>query len=222
MEHLLPALPYDTAALEPHVDAHTMELHHGKHHAAYVAKLNATLESLPGLRERPAIWLLCNLGKVPEAVRASVRNNAGGHVNHSMYWRAMSPAGGAAPEGPLADALRRDFGTVRNFKTEFDAAGAKLFGAGWVWLARTRGDGGKLVVLTTAGHDNPLMQDMFPILVNDLWEHAYYLKHQNRRPAYLEGWWQVANWREAERRFAAAQAPAAQVLEDGDGVQLAA
>lgn len=222
MEHLLPALPYDTAALEPHIDAQTMELHHGKHHASYVAKLNAALESLPGLRERSAIWLLCNLEKVPEAARTSVRNNAGGHVNHSMYWRAMSAAGGGAPAGPLADALRRDFGTVQKFKTEFDAAGAKLFGSGWVWLARSRGEGGKLVVLTTAGHDNPLMQDMIPILVNDVWEHAYYLKHQNRRPAYLEGWWQVADWREAERRFAAANAPGAQVLEEGDGTRLAA
>jgi superoxide dismutase, Fe-Mn family len=222
MEHLLPALPYDTAALEPHIDAHTMELHHGKHHAAYVANLNAALESLPGLRERPAIWLLCNPEKIPQAARASVRNNAGGHVNHSMYWRAMSAAGGGAPTGLLADAMRRDFGTVQNFKAEFDAAGAKLFGSGWVWLARTRGDGGKLVVLTTSGHDNPLTQDMFPILVNDLWEHAYYLKHQNRRPAYLEGWWQVANWREAERRFAAAREPAARFLEDGAGTLLAA
>jgi Fe-Mn family superoxide dismutase len=222
MEHLLPALPYDTAALEPHIDAQTMELHHGQHHASYVAKLNAALESLPGLRGRSAIWLLCNLEKVPEAVRASVRNNAGGHVNHSMYWRAMSAAGGGAPAGPLADALRRDFGTLQNFKAEFDAAGAKLFGSGWVWLARSRGDGGKLVVLTSAGHDNPQMQDLFPILVNDLWEHAYYLKHQNRRPAFLEGWWQVTNWREAERRFAAAQAPAAQQLEDEDGTLLAA
>lgn len=222
MKHLLPALPYDYAALEPHIDARTLELHHGKHHAGYVANLNAALDSLPGLRQRPAIWLLRNLARVPASARASVRNNAGGHVNHSMYWRAMSAAGGGAPEGPLAAALRRDFGSVEKFKAEFDAAGAKLFGSGWVWLARTRRDGGKLLVLTTPGHDNPLQQDMSPILVNDLWEHAYYLKHQNRRPAFLEGWWQVANWREAERRFAASDAAARQRREDEDVTPLAA
>lgn len=220
MKHLLPALPYDYAALEPHIDARTLELHHGKHHAGYVANLNAALDSLPGLRQRPAIWLLRNLGRVPASARASVRNNAGGHVNHSMYWRAMSAAGGGAPAGPLAAALRRDFGSVEKFKAEFDAAGAKLFGSGWIWLARTRRDGGKLRVLTTPGHDNPVQQDMSPILVNDLWEHAYYLKHQNRRPAFLEGWWQVANWREAERRFAASDAAAGQ--EDEDVTPLAA
>jgi Fe-Mn family superoxide dismutase len=222
MKHLLPALPYDYAALEPHIDARTLELHHGKHHAGYVANLNAALELLPGLRARPAIWLLRNLAKVPAAARAAVRNNAGGHVNHSMYWRAMSAAGGGAPAGPLADALRRDFGSVEKFKAEFDAAGAKLFGSGWVWLARTQRDGGKLLVLTTPGHDNPLQQDMSPILVNDLWEHAYYLKHQNRRPEYLAGWWQVANWREAERRFAAGKSAAGQFREDEDLTPLAA
>ena len=222
MKHVLPALPYDTAALEPHIDARTMELHHGKHHAGYVSKLNAALEALPGLRERSASWLLRNLEQVPAAARASVHNNAGGHVNHSLYWRAMSPAGGGAPEGPLADALRREFGSVERFKSAFEAAGAKLFGSGWVWLVRAPGEGGKLAVLTSAGHDNPLMQDLCPILVNDLWEHAYYLKHQNRRPAYLEGWWQVANWREAERRFAAAHLPAGQYLDDEEGTLLAA
>lgn len=222
MKHLLPALPYGYAALEPHIDARTMELHHGRHHAGYVSNLNAALEPLAGLRERSASWLLRNLEQVPAAARASVHSNAGGHVNHSMYWRAMSPAGGGAPEGPLADALRRDFGDVDKFRAAFDAAGAKLFGSGWVWLAQARGEGGKLVVLTTAGHDNPLMQDMSPILVNDLWEHAYYLKHQNRRPAFLEGWWQVANWREAERRFAASDAAAGRPQQDEDVTPLAA
>ncbi len=222
MKHLLPALPYDYAALEPHIDARTMELHHGKHHAGYVANLNAALESLPELRTRPAIWLLRNLEQVPEAARTTVRNNAGGHVNHSMYWRAMTAAGGGAPAGALADALRRDFGSLEKFKAEFDAAGASLFGSGWVWLASTRRNGGKLVVLTTAGHDNPIQQDMRPILVNDVWEHAYYLKHQNRRPAYLEGWWAVADWREAERLFAAADPIAGQNREDEGGALLAA
>jgi Fe-Mn family superoxide dismutase len=222
MKHLLPALPYDYAALEPHIDARTMELHHGKHHAGYVSNLNAALEALPGLHERPATWLLRNLERVPAAARASVHSNSGGHVNHSMYWRAMSPTGGGAPEGPLADALRREFGSVEQFKSEFDAAGAKMFGSGWVWLAMAPGEGGKLAVLTSAGHDNPLMQGLSPILVNDLWEHAYYLKHQNRRPAYLQGWWAVANWREAERLFAATAFADEKSLADEDGTRLAA
>ncbi|MEO8717054.1 MAG: superoxide dismutase [Burkholderiales bacterium] len=221
MKHRLPELPYDYAALEPHIDAQTMELHHGKHHAGYVANLNAALEALPELRDQPATWLLRNLAQVPAAARETVRNNAGGHVNHSMFWRAMSAAGGGAPAGPLADALRRDFGSVDKFRAEFDAAGAKLFGSGWVWLAKTRGDGGELVVLTTAGHDNPLMQDMIPILVDDVWEHAYYLKHQNRRPAYLEGWWSVVNWREAERLFAAGDAATDTSRADAGGTLLA-
>lgn len=222
MTHLLPALPYDYAALEPHIDARTMELHHGQHHAGYVANLNAALESLPQLRTRPADWLLRNLEQVPEAARSTVRNNAGGHVNHSMYWRAMTAAGGGAPAGALAEAMRRDFGGLEKFKAEFDAAGASLFGSGWIWLARTRRSGGKLVVLTTAGHDNPMQQDMRPILVNDVWEHAYYLRHQNRRSAYLEGWWAVADWREAERLFAAADPVTGQNRGDEDGPLLAA
>ncbi|MEX2239915.1 MAG: superoxide dismutase [Burkholderiales bacterium] len=221
MKHLLPALPYDITALEPHIDAQTMALHHGKHHAGYVANLNAALEALPELRERPATWLLRNLTQVPAAARETVRNNAGGHVNHSMFWRAMSASSGGAPAGPLAEALRRDFGGVGKFRAEFDAAGAKLFGSGWVWLAKTRGDAGRLVVLTTAGHDNPLMLDMTPILVNDLWEHAYYLQHQNRRLAYLEGWWSVVNWREAERLFAAGDAATDTSRVDAGGTLLA-
>ena len=200
MKHQLPPLPYDYAALEPHIDARTMQLHHDKHHATYVEKLNTALEKYPDLQERSAAWLLMNLDKVPEAVRTAVRNNGGGHVNHTMYWRAMAPKGGGAPKGPLADAIKRDFGSFEKFKTEFDQAGEKLFGSGWVWLARAK-DGGKLSVLTTPGHDNPIMQGQFPIIVNDLWEHAYYLKHHNRRPEFLEGWWLVANWQEAARRF---------------------
>jgi Fe-Mn family superoxide dismutase len=200
MKHQLPPLPYDHAALEPHVDARTMQLHHDKHHATYVDKLNAALEKYQDLQQHSAAWLLMNLDKVPEEARTAVRNNAGGHVNHTMYWRAMAPKGGGAPKGLLADAIKRDFGSFEKFKTEFDQAGEKLFGSGWVWLARTK-DGGKLSVLTTPGHDNPIMQGQFPIIVNDVWEHAYYLKHQNRRPEFLEGWWLVANWQEAARRF---------------------
>ena len=210
MKHLLPALPYDYAALEPHVDALTMQLHHDKHHATYVANLNAALEKLPQLLDHSASWLLRNLDKVPEEVRTSVRNNAGGHLNHSLYWQAMSPAGGGEPAGPLAAAIRRDFGNFDKFKGRFSEAGEKLFGSGWVWLARAQEDGGKLEVYTTSGHDNPLMQGHFPILVNDVWEHAYYLKHQNRRSAYLDSWWSVANWQEAARRFARSDQTAAQ------------
>ena len=210
MKHLLPALPYDYAALEPHVDALTMQLHHDKHHATYVANLNAALEKLPQLLDHSASWLLRNLDKVPEEVRTSVRNNAGGHLNHSLYWQAMSPAGGGEPAGPLAAAIRRDFGSFDKFKGRFSEAGEKLFGSGWVWLARAQEDGGKLEVYTTSGHDNPLMQGHFPILVNDVWEHAYYLKHQNRRSAYLDSWWSVANWQEAARRFARSDQTAAQ------------
>ena len=200
MKHQLPPLPYDYAALEPHIDARTMQLHHDKHHATYVEKLNTALEKYPDLQERSAAWLLMNLDKVPEAVRTAVRDNGGGHLNHTMYWRAMAPKGGGAPKGLLADAIKRDFGSFEKFKTGFDQAGEKLFGSGWVWLARAK-DGGKLSVLTTPGHGNPIMQGQFPIIVNDVWEHAYYLKHQNRRPEFLEGWWLVANWQEAERRF---------------------
>ena len=201
LKHLLPVLPYDHAALEPHIDARTMTLHHDKHHASYVEKLNAALEKHHELQERTAIWLLLNLDKLPEAIRTAVRNNAGGHVNHSMLWRAMSPDGGGEPTGRLADAIKRDFGSVVDFKMQFDDAGEKLFGSGWVWLVRAQQDGGELKVLTTEGHDNPLMQGHYPLLVNDVWEHAYYLKHENRRAEYLKDWWSVVNWPEASRRY---------------------
>ncbi len=200
-KHLLSPLPYDYAALEPHIDAHTMMLHHDKHHAAYVASLNTALEKFPELHKRTALWLLLNLSKVPEAIRPAVHNNAGGHVNHSLLWRVMSPKGGGVPKGALADAIARDFGSVEQFKTRFAEAGAKLFGSGWVWLAREQKDGGRLQVYTTSGHDNPLMQGHFPLLVNDVWEHAYYLQYENRRADYLNGWWPVVNWEEVARRF---------------------
>ncbi len=201
MKHLLPRLPYEYAALEPHIDAHTMMLHHDKHHASYVTNLNSALDDFPDLQERTASWLLLNLSEVPEKIRTAVRRNAGGHVNHSLFWRAMSPTGEGAPTGLLADAIRRDFGGFGLFKALFDDAAAKLFGSGWVWLARTRDDGGKLEVYTTPGHDNPMMQGHFPLLVNDVWEHAYYLKHENRRADYLKGWWPVVNWEEASALF---------------------
>lgn len=199
--HVLPALPYPVAALEPYIDARTMTLHHGKHHAAYVANLNEALEKYPDLRQHDALWLLLNARKVPREIRSAVRDNAGGHLNHSMLWRAMAPAAGDAPEGRLADAIARDFGSLELFKTQFEAAGAKLFGSGWVWLARGWQDGGRLHVYTTSGHENPLVKGRFPILVNDVWEHAYYLKHENRRAEYLKNWWQIVNWQEAAQRF---------------------
>lgn len=199
-KHLLPPLPYEATALIPSVDARTMLLHHGKHHASYVEKLNLALEGFPHLQERTANWLLLYLSKVPEEIRAAVRHNAGGHVNHSLFWRAMSPDGGGAPTGPLAEALTRDFGGFEQFKTAFVEAGETLFGSGWVWLVCSPPKG-ELKVLCTFGHDNPMSQGFYPILVNDVWEHAYYLKHQNRRAEYLKSWWQVANWHEAARRY---------------------
>ena len=200
MKHLLPPLPYDPAALEPYIDAQTVRLHHGQHHASYVANLNSALKDTPELHHRSALWLLLNLSKVPQKIRIAVRNNAGGHVNHSLFWRAMSPASDSAPAGPLAEAITRDFGGLEQLKARFDDAGGKLFGSGWVWLARAQRDG-RLEIRTTNGHDNPLMQHHFPLLLNDVWEHAYYLKHQNRRGDYLKGWWAVVDWEEAARRF---------------------
>jgi len=202
VKHTLPPLPYDHAALEPHIDARTMAFHHAMHHACYVDNLNAALDPYPDLQHRTADWLLRNRGKVPEVARQAVHNNAGGHLNHSMFWRAMSPDGGGRPSGALADAINADFGTLEQFKRHFVAAGTGLFGSGWVWLVSVPQEGGKLQIETTAGHDNPLTQGHFPLLVNDVWEHAFYLKHQNRRSEYLEGWWAVTNWVEAARQFA--------------------
>ena len=209
--HLLPDLPYPHAALEPHVDARTMHLHHDMHHASYVKNLNAVLANHPELFGRTAIWLVLNPGKIPEEIRTAVANNAGGHVNHCLLWQAMAPDGGGEPKGALADAIRRDFGSIEKFKTRFDEAGAKVFGSGWVWLARAQRTGGKLEVLTTSGHANPVLQGHYPILVNDVWEHAYYLKHENRRPDYLKGWWSVVNWAEASRRFERSDQPLAAI-----------
>lgn len=221
MKHLLPPLPYDHAALEPHIDARTMKLHHDMHHASYVKNLNAALEKYPELQERTATWLLRNRGKVPEAARKTVHNNAGGHVNHSMFWLAMSPTGGGEPGGALAIAIKRDFGSFGLFKKRFAEAGTRVFGSGWVWLVSVRQEGGKLQIDTTTGHDNPLTQGHFPLLVNDVWEHAYYLKHENRRPDYLDGWWAVANWEEAARRFGLASGAVVKELEDETGLAVA-
>lgn len=216
MKFELPPLPYANDALEPYIDARTMELHHGKHHAGYVTKLNAALEEHPELRKRTASWLLLHCDDLPQEIRADVLNNAGGHVNHSLFWRGMSPASGGNPSGPLADAIERDFGGLSQFKHEFVQSGAGLFGSGWVWLARVK-DSGNLKIYTTSGHDNPLMQGCFPILVNDVWEHAYYLKHENRREDYLDAWWSVVDWKEASRRFKKSAFPAVKDWEDEGG-----
>lgn len=199
-KHALPSLPYDSAALEPYIDSHTMALHHDKHHANYVNNLNAALDKHPELYERSAEWLLCNLDQIPADIRTAVHHNAGGHVNHSLFWQMMSPTGGGV-SGPLADALTRDFGGFEQFKCEFDEAGEKHFGSGWVWLVRDQDNAGKLKILTTAGHDHPLMQGHIPLLVNDVWEHAYYLKYENRRDDYLQEWWSIVHWEEVARRF---------------------
>ena len=201
-KHVLARLPYAHAALEPHIDSRTMLLHHDMHHAAYVDKLNTALEKAPDFQKKSALWLLLNLAKLPDGIRGAVHNNAGGHVNHSLFWKAMSPAGGGEPSGALADAIARDFGSFAQFKVKFEEAGAEKFGSGWVWLVKAQDEKGSLDVITTSGHDNPLMKGRYPLLLNDVWEHAYYLKHENRRADYLKNWWSVANWQEATRRFA--------------------
>ena len=199
MAHTLPPLPYAANALEPHIDAQTMEIHHGKHHNAYVTNLNAALEKAPELADKSLDDLLRNLNSVPEAVRTAVRNNGGGHWNHSQFWKTMGPNGGGGPTGKLADAINAAFGDFEKFKEAFNAAGVGRFGSGWVWLVN---EGGKLAITSTPNQDNPLMDGKAPpILGNDVWEHAYYLKYQNRRPDYVAAWWNVVNWQAAEDRF---------------------
>jgi Fe-Mn family superoxide dismutase len=199
MPHTLPPLPYAANALEPYIDAQTMELHHGKHHNAYVTNLNAALEKAPELANKPLDELLKNLSAVPEAVRTAVRNNGGGHWNHSQFWKTMGPNAGGAPTGKLADAINSAFGDFEKFKEQFNAAGVGRFGSGWVWLVN---EGGKLAITSTPNQDNPLMDGKpAPILGNDVWEHAYYLKYQNRRPDYLKAWWNTVNWSEVAKRL---------------------
>lgn len=221
-KHQLPRWNHGYAALEPVIDARTMMVHHDIHHGAYVEKLNAVLEKFPHLRNASALWLLCNLMKVPKGIRTAVHHSAGGHVNHSMFWRAMKPGAAAEPGGPLREAIDRDFGSLAQFKTRFEEAGAGHFGSGWVWLARTRREGGTLEVLTTSGHDNPMMRNRFPILLNDVWEHAYYLRYESRRADYLQAWWSVVDWAEAGRRFDLSDTSAADVWEAEGGPPLAA
>jgi len=222
MTHTLPTLPYAADALEPHIDALTMQLHHGKHHAGYVDNLNKALAAYPQLQNTTAAWLLQNLDELPSAIRKVVRQNAGGHMNHSQFWRAMTPNGGGVPGDGLAEAITRDFGGIDSFKTAFEAAGMAVFGSGWVWLVREQRDGGMLKIITTKGHDNPITQGHFPLLVNDVWEHAYYLKHHNRRADYLREWWVIVNWAEAARRYERSDGAAVRDWEDEGGQVLAA
>jgi Fe-Mn family superoxide dismutase len=199
MAHEVPPLPYDYSALEPTIDTQTMHLHHDKHHLAYVTNLNAALEKAPELQGKSAEDLLRNLNSVPEAIRTAVRNNGGGHVNHTMFWKIMGPNAGGEPTGEIADAIKSTFGDFNTFKEKFNDAGVKQFGSGWAWLVK--GSDGKLAITSTPNQDSPLSQGQFPVLGNDVWEHAYYLKYQNRRPEYLKEWWNVVNWTEVNRRL---------------------
>ena len=192
----LPALPYDPAALEPHVDAQTMQIHHGKHHQAYVNNLNAALEKAPELQGKSLNDILKNLSAVPEAIRTAVRNNGGGHWNHAGFWRLMAPKLSSAPTGQLGDLIGTSFGSFDKFKEQFAAAAMGRFGSGWAWLID---EGGKLSIMSTANQDTPLMEGKKAILGLDVWEHAYYLKYQNRRADYIGAFWNVVNWAEVER-----------------------
>jgi Fe-Mn family superoxide dismutase len=198
MAHELPPLPYAFDALEPHIDAKTMEIHHDKHHAAYVNNLNAALKGHAGLEKKSIIELLSNLASVPEEIRTTVRNNGGGHLNHSMFWKLMGPGGGGQPKGELGDAIASTFGSFDDFKTTFGKAAATRFGSGWAWLSVNRG---KLEVTSTPNQDTPVMEGVKPILGLDVWEHAYYLKYQNRRPDYVGAWWNTVNWDQVAENF---------------------
>jgi len=199
MAFTLPPLPYDYAALEPHIDTQTMQIHHDKHHNAYVTNLNAALESHPNVASQSIEDILRNIGDVPEAARQAVVNNGGGHANHTLFWEIMGPNGGGEPTGALAEAITKAFGSFADFKAKINDAGVKRFGSGWSWLVLDKG--GALQVLSTANQDSPLMQGQTPLLGVDVWEHAYYLKYQNLRPKYLEAWWNTVNWAEVAKRF---------------------
>lgn len=198
MAFTLPSLPYDFAALEPHIDAKTMEIHHGKHHQTYVNNLNAAIEKAPELANKSLDDLMRNASTLPEAVRTAIRNNGGGHWNHSMFWQIMGPKAGGEPGGKLGAAIKSAFGDFAKFREQFSAAGVGRFGSGWAWLIN---NGGKLSITSTPNQDNPLMEGQKAVMGLDVWEHAYYLKYQNRRPDYINAWWNVVNWKEVEKRF---------------------
>jgi Fe-Mn family superoxide dismutase len=200
MAFSLPSLPYPADALEPHIDKTTMEIHHGKHHGAYVTNLNKALESAPDLQNKSIEELLANnLSAVPEAIRTPVRNNGGGHANHSLFWNLLSPKGGGAPKGEVASVITASFGNFDTFKEKFTAAATGRFGSGWAWLAKDANS--KFEILSTANQDSPLMEGKKPVLGLDVWEHAYYLKYQNRRPEYIAAWWNVVNWDEVNKQL---------------------
>ncbi|EFM10299.1 Manganese/iron superoxide dismutase-like protein [Paenibacillus curdlanolyticus YK9] len=202
MAHQLPALPYANNALEPHFDETTMEIHHDRHHNAYVTNLNAALESAPELQSKSIEDLIADLNSVPEAIRTAVRNNGGGHANHSLFWETIGPNGGGAPTGKLADAIASELGGFDKFKEDFAKAGATRFGSGWAWLAL--GQDGKLKVYSLPNQDSPIMEGDTPLLGLDVWEHAYYLKYQNKRPDYIAAFWNVVNWEAVGQRYEAA------------------
>ena len=201
MAYELPPLPYPFDALEPHIDAKTMEIHHGKHHQAYITNANNALKDYPHLAGKPVEELIADLSAVPEAVRTAVRNNAGGHANHSFFWPILSPNAGGSPKGKLAEAINSTFGSFDQFKEKFQAAGAGRFGSGWVWLVINKA--GALEIISTPNQDNPIMDGLKPVFGVDVWEHAYYLKYQNRRPDYLKAIWNVVNWDEVGKNFEA-------------------
>jgi superoxide dismutase, Fe-Mn family len=200
MAYELPPLPYDYSALEPYIDTQTMQLHHDKHHQAYVTNANNALQGHDQLASMSVDDLLRNINQVPDSIRTALRNNAGGHSNHSMFWKIMKPNGGGEPSGDLGSAIQQAFGSFEAFKQAFNDAGTKRFGSGWAWLVLD--SSGKLQVISTANQDSPLMDGLYPVMGNDVWEHAYYLKYQNRRPEYLNAWWNVVNWDEVARRYA--------------------
>lgn len=197
--YTLPDLPYRIDALEPYIDARTMEIHHDKHHAAYVAKLNTAMEKHPGLFDVPLEHLLANLASVPEDIRTDVRNNGGGHVNHSLFWNILTAGGGGSPAGDLSGALLTTYGSIDSFRKAFDAAAAQRFGSGWAWLSLNAFGG--LTVHSTVNQDSPLMEGLIPVLGLDVWEHAYYLSYQNRRPDYINAFWNIINWKQAEINY---------------------
>ena len=195
MAHTLPPLPYPFDALEPHIDKQTMEIHHGKHHNAYVTNLNAALEKHPELQSKSVEDLIRGINTVPEDIRTAVRNNGGGHVNHTMFWQIMGPNAGGQPTGAIADAINASFGSFDKFKEEFKKAAVGRFGSGWAWVVDS---GGKIAIESTPNQDNPMMDGKKPVFGIDVWEHAYYLKYQNRRPDYIDAWWNVVNWAEVQ------------------------
>jgi superoxide dismutase, Fe-Mn family len=201
MAYELPPLSYPFNALEPHIDAKTMEIHHDKHHQAYITNANNALKDHPDLAAKPVDELIANLGQVPESIRTVVRNNAGGHSNHSFFWKIMAPNAGGAPKGKLAEAITATFGSVDAFKEKFQAAGASRFGSGWAWLVVNKE--GKLEITSTPNQDSPIMEGLKPVIGIDVWEHSYYLLYQNKRPDYLKAWWNVVNWDQAEENFSA-------------------